>query len=110
LPRFLRQHRWNFEEDDMLGKILTAGICVAAVLVSAAAFAQTTPAAPDCAAQATEKKLRGAALKSFMRKCDRDAAASSCDVAATEKKLSGAARTSFVKKCVKDATAKASVH
>jgi hypothetical protein len=91
-------------------RILTAGICAAVALISAAAFAQTTPAGPDCAAQAMERKLHGAALKSFMRKCDRDAAASACDVAATEKKLSGAARTSFVKKCVKDATAKASVH
>ncbi|WP_371212431.1 PsiF family protein [Methylocystis sp. SC2] len=85
-------------------------MCAAAVLVSAAAFAQNPPAGPDCAAQATEKKLRGAALTSFMRKCDRDAAASACDAAAAEKKLAGAARTSFTKKCVRDAAAKPSVH
>jgi hypothetical protein len=94
----------------MSGRILTASICVVGALISTAAFAQTTPAGPDCAAQATEKKLHGAALKSFMRRCDRDAAASACDVAATEKKLSGAARTSFTKKCVRDAAAKPSVH
>ena len=94
----------------MSGRILTAGICIAGALISAAAFAQTTPAGPDCAAQATEKKLHGAALKSFMRKCDRDAAASACDAAAAEKKLAGAARTSFTKKCVRDAAAKPSVH
>ncbi|PWB89750.1 PsiF family protein [Methylocystis rosea] len=94
----------------MSGRILTASICVVGALISVAAFAQTTPAGPDCAAQATEKKLHGAALKSFMRRCDRDAAASACDVAATEKKLSGAARTSFTKKCVRDAAAKPSVH
>ncbi len=94
----------------MSRRILTVSICVSGALISAAAFAQTTPAGPDCAAQATEKKLHGAAQKSFMRKCDRDAAASACDVAATEKKLSGAARTSFTKKCVRDAAAKPSVH
>jgi hypothetical protein len=78
-------------------------------LASPGAFAQTAdPAAaptPDCAARATEKKLAGAALNSFMKKCQRDAAAASCTVAATEKKLAGAARASFTKKCVKDATA-----
>lgn len=62
------------------------------------------PAAPDCAAQATGKKLAGAALNSFMKKCERDSAVSACDAAATEKKLAGAAKTSFTKKCVQDAT------
>ncbi|HEY8125204.1 MAG TPA: PsiF family protein [Methylocystis sp.] len=94
----------------MSGRTLTAVVYVASVLVSAAAFAETTPAVPDCAAKATEKKLHGAALKSFMKKCDRDAAASACDAAAAEKKLAGAARTSFTKKCVRDAAAKPSVH
>ena len=48
-------------------------------------------------------KLAGAALTSFMTKCQKDAQAS-CDTAAQEKKLNGAAKTSFTKKCVKDAT------
>ena len=52
---------------------------------------------------ATEKKLAGAALTSFMKKCEFDAAAV-CDTEAADKKLSGAAKTSFTKKCVKDAT------
>ena len=52
---------------------------------------------------ATEKKLAGAALTSFMKKCESDAAAV-CDTEAADKKLSGAAKTSFTKKCVKDAT------
>ena len=52
---------------------------------------------------ATDKKLAGAALTSFMTKCQKDAQAS-CDTAAHEKKLNGAAKTSFTKKCVKDAT------
>jgi len=34
-------------------------------------------------------------------KCEKD----SCNVSATEKKLAGAARKSFVTKCVKDAAA-----
>jgi len=52
-----------------------------------------------CAAKAAEKKLAGAALKSFVTKCEKDACAS----AAADKKLAGAARNSFVTKCVKDA-------
>jgi hypothetical protein len=98
----------TFEESNMFRRIFTASIFAAGVSLSAAAFAQTELAAPDCAARATEKKLHGAALKSFMKKCDRDAAAVSCEAAAVEKKLAGAAKTSFTKKCVKDATAKPS--
>lgn len=71
---------------------------------ASAAPAVATPA-PDCAARAADKKLAGAALNSFMKKCERDAATSSCTLAATEKKLAGAARASFTKKCVKDAIA-----
>ncbi len=69
----------------------------------AAAAPAVAPANPDCAAKASEKKLAGAALNSFMKKCARDAATAGCDVAAEEKKLKGAAKKSFTKKCVKDA-------
>jgi len=62
------------------------------------AFAQ----APTCKAQATEKKLAGAALNSFMKKCESDAQ-KSCDTSAASKKLAGAAKASFTKKCVTDA-------
>jgi hypothetical protein len=55
-----------------------------------------------CKAQSTEKKLAGAALTSFMKKCETDAA-KACDVSAKEKKLAGAAKSSFEKKCVSDA-------
>lgn len=48
-------------------------------------------------AQAAEKKLAGAAKKSFTRKCEQDA------IKAAEKKLAGAAKNSFVKKCEQDA-------
>jgi hypothetical protein len=62
------------------------------------AYAQS----PSCKAQAGEKKLAGAALTSFMKKCESDAT-KSCDASAGEKKLAGAAKASFTKKCVTDA-------
>jgi hypothetical protein len=76
-----------------------------------AALAAPTQAASNCEAQATEKKLAGAAKTSFVKKCEADAggaaapAASTCDAQAAEKKLAGAAKTSFVKKCNEDAAA-----
>ena len=72
-----------------------------AVLLStfaATAFAQDV----TCKAQASDKKLAGAALKSFLTKCERDAA-TTCTSQASDKKLAGAAKTSFTKKCVRDA-------
>jgi hypothetical protein len=73
-------------------------LCIAAFSTSAHA------ANAACEASAKEKKLAGAALTSFMKKCEADAgAASSCDAMAAEKKLAGAAKTSFVTKCEKDA-------
>lgn len=78
--------------------------------LSLSAFAQAP--ASTCEAQATEKKLAGAAKTSFMKKCEREAAAASpdaaqqaCEKTAAEKKLAGAAKNSFVTKCVKDAGA-----
>ena len=54
-----------------------------------------------CMTAAKEKKLAGAAQKSFVKKCETDAKAK-CEAAATEKKLSGAAKNSNVKKCVRE--------
>lgn len=71
------------------------------VVLAAAAHAQ----AVNCKAAATEKKLAGAALASFMKKCESDATAA-CASSAGEKKLSGAAKTSFAAKCVKDKVGK----
>lgn len=71
--------------------------------LATAAYAQS--AAPTCKVQAAEKKLAGAAQKSFLTKCEKDAS-ESCGKAATEKKLVGAAKTSFAKKCVADAVGK----
>jgi hypothetical protein len=66
--------------------------------MASSAFAQNA----TCKAQATEKNLHGAALTSFMKKCQTDAQ-KSCDTSAAERKLAGAAKTSFTKKCVTDA-------
>jgi hypothetical protein len=59
--------------------------------------------ADSCKVSADGKKLHGAALTSFMKKCETDAR-SACDTQAADKKLYGAAKTSFTTKCVKDAT------
>jgi hypothetical protein len=73
-------------------------------LFNTAAFAANA----SCEAQATDKKLSGAAKTSFVKKCEKDAteaATKTCEGQAGDKKLAGAAKTSFMKKCVKDATA-----
>ena len=75
-------------------KRIILGIALAAFAVQASAAA--------CAAQSMEKKLAGAAEKSFMKKCEADAKAT-CEASAKEKKLAGAAQTSFLKKCIADA-------
>ncbi len=74
-------------------------ITVFSLFALGSAYAEETS---PCASRAAEKKLAGAALKSFMTKCERDAK-STCDSTANDKKLHGAARTSFTTKCVKDA-------
>lgn len=76
---------------------LIIAILVLGFTTTGALAAETT-----CKAQGTDKKLAGAALTSFMKKCERDATAT-CETAAAEKKLAGAAKTSFTKKCRTDA-------
>ncbi len=74
-------------------------------ILTVAAMLMCLPAAfadPSCQERATDKKLAGAALKSFMTKCEKDAAAT-CQKTSAEKKLAGAAKTSFETKCVRDA-------
>lgn len=63
-------------------------------LMASSAFA-------SCKSDAEGKKLAGAALKSFMTKCEKDANAA-CEKDSTDKKLAGAAKTSHMKKCVTD--------
>jgi hypothetical protein len=74
-------------------------VALAAMLV---AIAVGSASASTCKDQAAAKKLAGAALKSFITKCQKDAQAS-CEATAQDKKLAGAAKTSFTKKCVADA-------
>jgi psiF repeat len=69
----------------------TLTIAAVLCLLADGAFAQTA----TCAAQASEKRLAGAARTSFAKKC--------CDTQAAERKLAGAAKTSFTEKCLKDA-------
>ena len=65
--------------------------------LAGSAFAQGA----TCKSQVADKKLVGAAMSSFMKKCETDAQ-KSCDASAAEKKLAGAAKASFTKKCVSD--------
>lgn len=82
----------------MTKSIIRAAMALALVGVPALAFAD-----PSCVAQATDRKLAGAAKTNFKKKCGADAAAA-CDKQAAVKKPSGAAKTSFTNKCVADAT------
>jgi hypothetical protein len=80
---------------------MVIGVGLALALAGGAvggAFAQN----PSCKSQASEKRLAGAALNSFMKKCETDAQ-KACNTSAAEKKLAGAAKASFTKKCVTDA-------
>jgi len=77
---------------------LYTSIAVVLFLSSSASLA----ADATCDARAKEKKLGGAALKSFVTKCEKDSTEHSA-ADAKAKKLHGAADTSFTKKCAKDA-------
>jgi hypothetical protein len=87
-----------------MNKTISTLAIVVCGLFAAPAFAA------DCAAQATEKKLAGAAKTSFMKKCEKDAGAAApkaaaspaCEKSAADKKLAGAAKTSHIKKCMAD--------
>lgn len=80
--------------EDLMSRLL---IAVLLTLATTAAYADDT-----CKSQAADKKLAGAALASFTKKCQKDATAS-CAQQAADKKIYGAAKTSFTKKCVSDA-------
>lgn len=79
-------------------RIITA---VVATVALCSLYAAGPTFAASCKEEAGKKKLAGAALTSFMGKCERDAQAA-CDTKAGAKKLAGAAKTSFTKKCVTD--------
>jgi hypothetical protein len=80
-----------FSLEELMKKIAFAlAICV-----------MSGPAFANCQSDATDKKLAGAALNSFMTKCKRDAE-TACTTDSDTRKLAGAARTSHMKKCVDD--------
>lgn len=60
------------------------------------------PAWATCKSDAADKKLAGAALSSFMKKCQADAK-TACAKSSVEMKLAGAAKTSHEKKCLAEA-------
>src|SRR5262245_61563676 len=90
------------EECPMKATATTTAIVACFMAGNTLAQTTTPDAKPSCKAQATDKKLVGAALTSFMKKCEADAA-TACDTAAGDRKLAGAAKVSFTKKCVSDA-------
>jgi hypothetical protein len=75
---------------------------LAALLSTVAATAFAQDATTTCKGEAADKKLAGAALKSFLTKCRKDAK-TTCAGKATEQNLAGAAKASFTRKCVTDA-------
>lgn len=72
------------------------------VALAVSLFAVGAANAASCSTQAKDKKLAGAAEKSFVTKCVNDSKAA-CDKQAADKKLAGAAKDSFTKKCIADA-------
>lgn len=80
--------------------------CAVKMILLAAAFGlfalPALAANETCKEAAADKKLAGAALTSFMTRCETDAT-KVCEGAAADKKLVGAAKTAFTNKCVSDA-------
>jgi hypothetical protein len=72
------------------------------VLALAICLVSAGPAFATCKSEAADKKLAGAALKSFMTKCEKDAT-TTCEADSKQKNLAGAAKASHMKKCVGDA-------
>jgi hypothetical protein len=86
-------------EEEVMIRIITAvvaTVALASIVSVGPSFAQS------CKEKAAKQKLAGAALTSFMGKCEREAEAA-CDTKAGAQKLAGAAKNSFTKKCVTEA-------
>ena len=80
-------------------RIITA---VVATVALTSFYAAGPSFAASCKEEAASKKLAGAALTSFMGKCEREAQ-NACDTKAGAQKLAGAAKNSFTKKCLTEA-------
>ena len=72
------------------------------ILAAAFSLVASSAFAASCKVEAGNKKLAGAAMSSFMTKCETDAKAA-CEKDSTAKKLAGAAKDAHMKKCVSDA-------
>src|SRR5258707_13649913 len=70
-------------------------------LALAVCLISSAPAFAPCKSDAADKKLAGAALKSFMTKCERDATPT-CESDSKQNNLAAAAKASHMKKCVAD--------
>ena len=77
-------------------------ITTLAAAIAVSVFASGYAQADSCKAQSDAKKLAGAAQKSFMTKCEKDAA-TKCKTESADQKLKGAAASSHTKKCTTDA-------
>jgi hypothetical protein len=75
------------------------------IIAAALILSGQTARAASCQEEAASKRLGGAALSSFMTKCEKDARVS-CERESSGKRLSGAAKNSFETKCVNDAVGK----
>ena len=75
---------------------------VRTILALAILLLATGTTSATCKSDAAAKKLAGAALTSFVNKCESDAKAK-CEADSAQRKLSGAAKESHMKKCVADA-------
>ena len=71
-------------------------------LIAALSLLACGTASATCKSDAADKKLAGAALASFMKKCESDAK-KKCATESADQKLKGAAATSHTKKCTTDA-------
>jgi hypothetical protein len=72
------------------------------VLIAAISLIACGSASATCKSDAADKKLAGAALTSFMKKCESDAK-KKCEADSKSQNLKGAAASSHTKKCTADA-------
>jgi hypothetical protein len=100
----------GFPMKKLLG-LLALGLMLSLGTAHAAHAADAADAESACGEKAAEKKLAGAAKKSFLKKCVADAggtapaapgASAACEKSAADKKLAGAAKTAHIKKCTAD--------
>jgi hypothetical protein len=105
LETFVRRHGSSPEADYARARIDQLKKQEVAVAAPPKEPAPAPAQRTTCLAQSSEKMLAGAAEKSFMTKCEKDAVAT-CQESAAEKKLYGAAKVAHLKKCVESAVSR----